>query len=779
MFTIDPASRRTRPARDRRRLRARRGRRLGQRLARPLRRREGDAGDRRARGAPARRSRSSPLPRGGTRIRDARRRRGRRRSSSTTTRSRTLAELGVRIERHYGSPQDTEWAFDPDGAVWMLQSRPVTTPARRGERPPSRQPRPAATVLVRGLGAAPGQRRRAGAAARRRWPRPRKLGDGDVLVDAHDRARLGAAHAPGRGDRHRLGRHDLPRGDRLARARASPASSAPGTRRRSCATASSSRSTPDARRRRRGTPRRRPRRPAAGAPAPAAGARRAGHRDAAPRQPLRAVAGRARRRARRRRRRAPARRADGRSRRSTASIRARCSSRAAASEFVDRMAAALGDVRRAASRRGRSPTGRSTSAPTSSAASRAASASSRVEANPMIGYRGASALHARAGPLRGSSSTAIRRVWDAGHTQPARDAAVRAHARASCARCRELIARRRAARPARLRALGHGRGALGAVPPRALRRARHRRHLDRLERPDRSSLLGADRDSELLAEIFDERDPAVVEYIAPADPARARARACRPRSAGRRRRCTPSTPSSSSAPGIDAISVNVDARRPRSAARSPPPSSASCSSARARVLSRRTAMHPRSRRPGRRHRRRDAGAWRLRRGPPRPGVAELRLGAHGRARCVAFCRIDDRPIRAPRARQAPDVVVVQDPTLLHQVAVFAGLRAGGLRPGQHHAAASTSSASTTSARSARARAHRARDRAGPRAPRPAAARTPRCSARFAALTAWSRSTRVAAAIRERVPRRGRRGQRRGGRGGARLVAAQRRRPAML
>ena len=25
---------------------------------------------------------------------------------------RALAELGVRIERHYGAPQDTEWAFD-------------------------------------------------------------------------------------------------------------------------------------------------------------------------------------------------------------------------------------------------------------------------------------------------------------------------------------------------------------------------------------------------------------------------------------------------------------------------------------------------------------------------------------------------------------------------------------------------------------------------------------------------------------------------------------------
>ena len=38
-----------------------------------------------------------------------------------------IAELGRAIERHYGSPQDTEWAIDVDGKIWMLQSRPVTS----------------------------------------------------------------------------------------------------------------------------------------------------------------------------------------------------------------------------------------------------------------------------------------------------------------------------------------------------------------------------------------------------------------------------------------------------------------------------------------------------------------------------------------------------------------------------------------------------------------------------------------------------------------------------
>ncbi|GAA0937214.1 PEP/pyruvate-binding domain-containing protein [Actinocorallia libanotica] len=40
-----------------------------------------------------------------------------------------LAELraaGRRIQRHFGSPQDIEWAIDHDGVLWILQSRPVT-----------------------------------------------------------------------------------------------------------------------------------------------------------------------------------------------------------------------------------------------------------------------------------------------------------------------------------------------------------------------------------------------------------------------------------------------------------------------------------------------------------------------------------------------------------------------------------------------------------------------------------------------------------------------------
>ncbi|MET0417209.1 MAG: PEP/pyruvate-binding domain-containing protein, partial [Actinoplanes sp.] len=53
----------------------------------------------------------------------------------------TLAELqdaGARLQEHFGSPQDIEWAIDRDGLLWLLQTRPITTlfpapPATGGE----------------------------------------------------------------------------------------------------------------------------------------------------------------------------------------------------------------------------------------------------------------------------------------------------------------------------------------------------------------------------------------------------------------------------------------------------------------------------------------------------------------------------------------------------------------------------------------------------------------------------------------------------------------------
>ncbi len=38
---------------------------------------------------------------------------------------RTLAEIGLALEKHFGGPQDVEWAEDQEGAIIILQSRPL------------------------------------------------------------------------------------------------------------------------------------------------------------------------------------------------------------------------------------------------------------------------------------------------------------------------------------------------------------------------------------------------------------------------------------------------------------------------------------------------------------------------------------------------------------------------------------------------------------------------------------------------------------------------------
>ena len=56
-----------------------------------------------------------------------------------------------------------------------------------------------------------------------------------------------------------------------------------------------------------------------------------------------------------------------------------------------------------------------------------------------------------------------------------------------------------------------------------------------------------------------------------------------------------------------------------------------------------------------------------------PSFGSERTGAP----VVAFCRIDDRQIRLREPILAPDVLIIQDPTLLHQVDVFQGLKPDG------------------------------------------------------------------------------------------------------
>ena len=56
-----------------------------------------------------------------------------------------------------------------------------------------------------------------------------------------------------------------------------------------------------------------------------------------------------------------------------------------------------------------------------------------------------------------------------------------------------------------------------------------------------------------------------------------------------------------------------------------------------------------------------------------PSFGSERTGAP----VVAFCRIDDKVIRSREPIMEPDALIIQDPTLLHQVDVFAGFRYDG------------------------------------------------------------------------------------------------------
>ncbi|HET9255713.1 MAG TPA: PEP/pyruvate-binding domain-containing protein, partial [Pseudonocardiaceae bacterium] len=38
-----------------------------------------------------------------------------------------LTALGQRVQEHYGTPQDIEWALDAGGTLWLTQARPITT----------------------------------------------------------------------------------------------------------------------------------------------------------------------------------------------------------------------------------------------------------------------------------------------------------------------------------------------------------------------------------------------------------------------------------------------------------------------------------------------------------------------------------------------------------------------------------------------------------------------------------------------------------------------------
>ncbi|GAB2475861.1 phosphoenolpyruvate synthase [Jatrophihabitans fulvus] len=105
-----------------------------------------------------------------------------------------IATLAERVERHYGTPQDIEWAKDTE-RLWLVQARPITTLATAPAAPAAPPAPPAPTtattpsapaarpgrVLARGVGASP-HRGRGRARVLSTPEQGRTLRPGEVLV---------------------------------------------------------------------------------------------------------------------------------------------------------------------------------------------------------------------------------------------------------------------------------------------------------------------------------------------------------------------------------------------------------------------------------------------------------------------------------------------------------------------------------------------------------------------------------------------------------------------
>ena len=460
-----------------------------------------------------------------------------------------VAELG-RADRDSTTarPQDTEWAFDPDGTLWMLQSRPITdarAPSdgqlgdgrRLATERQRRRPCCCAGWAARPAARAAPARILALARGRRRSERRRRA------RHAHDRRRTGSPlHAPCRGHRHRLRRHDLPRRDRLARARH-----------------------PLRRRYRRGD---------AGAARRRGRSRSTRRAEWCSRAPLprgrRGRAGRSctRRRARSgpitatqllvnlsepsqvdagegpagRRRGTAARRADGARGARWRSPARCCSRRGAARSSSQRMADALSTF--ADGFAPRPVTYRTIDFRTNEFVGlRGGDRFEPDEANPMIGYRGA-LRYTREPDVFRLELQALARVWDDGpHNLHLMLPFVRTTR--ELRRCRELIAE-----SGLLDRAGFELWVMAEVPSvlfnlERLRGARHPRHLDRLQRPHAAAARRRPRQRGARGDLRRAR-PGGHRLPAAADPRARAGSGFAPRSAGRRPRCTRSTPTCSS-----------------------------------------------------------------------------------------------------------------------------------------------------------------------------------------------------------------------------------------
>jgi pyruvate,water dikinase len=177
------------------------------------------------------------------------------------------------------------------------------------------------------------------------------------------------------------------------------------------------------------------------------------------------------------------------------------------------------------------------------------------EANPMIGYRGA-LRYMREPDLLRLELEAVARVWDAGHAN--------FHLMIPFVRTpREVVSCREQLDVAGLLSRPGFELWLMAEVPSVLF------HLERYAQLGVAGisigsndltqlLLGADRDSELVAEVFDERDPAVTEYVARLLE-RARELGLQTSICGQAPSVYPEYAEILVRAGIDAISVNVDA----------------------------------------------------------------------------------------------------------------------------------------------------------------------------------------------------------------------------
>jgi pyruvate,water dikinase len=177
------------------------------------------------------------------------------------------------------------------------------------------------------------------------------------------------------------------------------------------------------------------------------------------------------------------------------------------------------------------------------------------EANPMIGYRGA-LRYTREPEVFALELRAVKRVWDSGRENfhlmlPF------VRTLAELERCRALIA---------------GEGLLDRPGFQLWIMAEVPSVLFNLERYAKLGiagisigsndltqlLLGADRDSELLADTFDERDPAVIDYVSELIP-RARSLGLRTSICGQAPSVHPEYAELLVRMGIDSVSVSVDA----------------------------------------------------------------------------------------------------------------------------------------------------------------------------------------------------------------------------